>query len=90
MAKSNSASLSSRILAWAAMAIVVACIVLAFVLGLGWFTFVDIFFAFLMTFCHLLAVYMWKARTISRQLDTAALVCGVLMIVSLVVDCFLL
>ena len=84
MAKSNSASLSSRILAWAAMAIV------AFVLGLGWFTFVDIFFAFLMTFCHLLAVYMWKARTISRQLDTAALVCGVLMIVSLVVDFFLL
>lgn len=85
-----SATKTAKILAWSAMILVVACIVLAFLLHLHTWTFVDIFFAFLMAFCHLLSVYMSKAKGISRQLDMAALVCGVLMVVSLIVDYFLL
>lgn len=80
----------SKILSWAAMALVIVILVLAFVLDMGWWMLVDIFFAFMMAFLHLLSVYLRRMPGIAKQLDMAALVCGGLMIVSLIVEYFLL
>lgn len=81
---------TSKILAWVAMAVILVCLVLTFIFHLEWWTFVDIFFAFMMAFCHLLSVYMAKVKGISQQLDNAALICGVLMVISLAIHIFLL
>lgn len=80
----------SRITAWLALAIVIALLVLTFNMRGAWWEYIDIFFAFLMTFTHLLAVYFQKLTGISRQLDMTALVCGLLMIISLIVEFFLM
>lgn len=81
---------TSKLCAWGAMIIVIAVMVLTFALRTAWWAFTDIFFAFMMAFMHLLAVYFHKVVGISRQLEMAALVCGVLMIISLIVEFFLL
>lgn len=77
---------NSKIAAWAALLIVIVCLVLTFSVDRIWWTYADIFFAFMMTFLHLMAVYTRKLTAISRQLDLAALICGALMIVALVVE----
>lgn len=81
---------TSKILAWVAMVVILVSLVLAFIFHLGWWVFVDIFFAFMMAFCHLLSVYMAKVKGISQQLDNAALICGVLMVVSIAINIFLI
>ena len=80
----------AKICAWGALIIVIVVMALTFSMRVAWWAFADVFFAFLMTFLHLLAVYFYKLKGISRQLDMAALVCGVLMIVSLIVEFFLM
>lgn len=74
----------SKVCAWGAMIIVVAVLVCTFPLKTVWWTYFDVFFAFMMAFFHLMAVYMKRIPNISKTLDLWALVFGVLMIVSII------
>ena len=77
--------LQSKIVAWAAMAIVVIVIVATFSLRPAWWAFIDLFFAFMMVFCQLVAVYFFKLNPyVSKKLQSIAAICGVLMILALV------
>lgn len=76
--------LDSKILAWCALALVIIIIAMTFMMRGPWWSFIDVFFAFMMVFCHLLAVYFRKLPHPSRQLDLTALVCGILCVLALV------
>ena len=80
--------IKSKLLAWAAFALVIAMIVMTFMLRGEWWSFIDVFFLFLMAFCHLMAVYMIKVPRLSSQLDTCALVCAILGLVAFLVEYF--
>ena len=70
-------------MAWGALLITVAVLVISFDVSREWWAYLDIFFAFMMCFVHLLAVYMRKVPRMSRQLDMCALVFGILTIIAI-------
>lgn len=75
----------SRLVAWAALAVVVTVICLTFSMRGEWWCFIDIFFAFMMVFCHLLALYLGKMSPVAcRKLDFLALVFGILTVLAIV------
>lgn len=77
--------IESKGAAWAAFVLVITFLILQFCLGPEpWWTFLGVFMAFMMTFFHLLATYMSRARAISRQLDFWAMIFGVLTVVSII------
>ncbi len=76
--------LDSRWMAWGALLITVAVLVISFDVSREWWAYLDIFFAFMMCFVHLLAVYMRKVPRMSRQLDMCALVFGILTIIAII------
>lgn len=77
----------SKAAAWAALLLIILLIVVTFRLRQAWWAFADIFFVFMMAFCHLTAVYLAKANPYaSRKLDLTALVFAVLMIIALIVE----
>lgn len=79
--------LKSKTVAWAAFILIILVIGLTFTLRPVWWAFSDIFFAFMMVFSHLMAVYIYKLNPFaSRSLDRFALVFGILTVVALVVE----
>lgn len=77
--------IDSKILAWAAMLLAIIMLVLCVAMKpLVWWQYLDVFFAFMMAFLHLLAVNFRKLTAISRQLDMAAMVCAVLFIIAFI------
>ena len=73
------------------MILIMAVIVMTFSLRTEWWCFADIFFAFMMVFCHLIALYLMKFNSYaSRKLDTMAMVFATLAVVSLIVEYILL
>lgn len=74
----------SKIWGWLAMAIVIAIIIITFPARTEWWIFFDIFFAFMMVFFHLLALYLKKATAISRTLDFWAFIFGVLTVLAII------
>lgn len=74
----------SKIMAWCAMVLVIAVTVMTGLLRTEWWTYIPVFFAFMMSFFHLLAVYMRRIPQMSRTLDVWALAFGVLMIVGII------
>lgn len=76
--------LDSRWMAWGAILITVAVLVISFDVSREWWAYLDVFFAFMMCFVHLLAVYMRKVPRMSRQLDLCALVFGILTIIAII------
>lgn len=79
--------LKSKLFAWLAFVLVVVIIGLTFRLRPVWWAFSDIFFAFMMVFCHLMAVYIARLNSYaSRKLDVCALVFGILTAVALIVE----
>lgn len=78
---------TSKPVAWIALIIVVAILILTFSMRPYWWCFIDIFFAFMAVFCHLLALNIHKmSPEASRKLDKAALFFAVLMLISLLVE----
>lgn len=83
--------LKSKVLAWIALVLVVLLIGFTFSMRPVWWAFADLFFAFMMVFSHLLAIYLGKINTyIGRRLDFFALIFGILTIIAFVVEYFLL
>lgn len=83
-------ALKSTLLAWVALILVVLILCLSFSQRGVWWAYIDIFFAFMMCFIHLMAVYMGKKLpTIGKQLDMAAFVCGCLALLAYIIEFFL-
>lgn len=83
--------LQSRIAAWGAFVLVLVMIVLSLVMVPDWkdnlWTLSDEFFAFMMVFSQLVAVYIVRLNPAAgRKLQYGAAVFGVLMIISLIVE----
>ena len=79
--------MKSKAAAWAAFVVIVILMAITFGLRPVWWTFADMFFAFMMVFCHLMAVYLVKLNIhSSRKLDFMALVFGILTIVALIAE----
>lgn len=79
--------LKSKAMAWAALALVLIIIIMTFPTRTVWWSLFDVFFAFMMVFCHIMSLYIVKmSPAASRKMDIAALVFGVLMILALIVE----
>lgn len=77
----------SKVAAVVAFCIVVVYIVLTFKLRFAWWTFIDEFFAFMMVFTHLMALFLARLNPfVRRKLDTCAMIFGILFIISLIVE----
>lgn len=75
----------SKIAAWIALAIVVVVIGLTFSIRAYWWSFIDIFFAFMTVFLHLMALYIGRmSPAASRKLDFIAMIGLTLTVLSLI------
>lgn len=79
--------IESKIVAWVALALVMALIVMAMLLGTPWWGFIAIFFCFLGTFAHLASLYLRKmSRAASSKLELCALILIILSIIGFIVE----
>ncbi|MCM1377663.1 MAG: hypothetical protein NC097_00235 [Clostridium sp.] len=77
--------LKSKIAAGILLILVIAAICLTFSMRQAWWCFIDIFFAFMMAFCHLLSLTMQRMSPIACvKLDKGALVFGILAVLSFI------
>lgn len=77
--------LNSRLAAIAALIIVIAVLIATFSIRTEWWCFIDIFFAFMMTFCHLLAIMIEKmSKAASTKMELIALIFGILTILAII------
>lgn len=77
--------MQSTLLAWIALAIVVIVIAITFQYRQAWWSFIDLFFAFMMVFCQLASLYIGKFNPYAgKTLQKIAAVCLVLMILAFI------
>ena len=77
--------IQSKATAWGAFLLIVIMLVLTFSLRSVWWAFFNVFFLFMMVFCHLVAIYLKRYSPLaSGKLDAAAFVFGILGILSLI------
>lgn len=77
----------SRIFAWCAFVLVIAILVLSFPMRAYWWTFIDIFFAFMAAFVNVVSVTVAKINpSVSSKLNTCTLIFLVLFVVSFIVE----
>lgn len=74
----------SKPLAVCAMLLVVVVLVLISFMNPEWWEYIPIFFAFMMAFFHLMAVFMARIPNMSKLLDLWAFVFAVLMVVGII------
>lgn len=76
--------------AWGALVLIVVWLVLVLKTPALWWCYIAPFFAFMMVFCHLAALYLNKVSNVaSRKLDLIALIMGVLSIIAVIVVAFI-
>lgn len=76
---------NSKIVAWLALCVVVTVICVTFSLREQWWSFIDIFFAFMMVFSHLLALYLGKmSKSAAGKLDRLSLIFGIMTILAII------
>ena len=79
--------LQSKLAAWLAMAIVIIVIAVTFKFRPAWWAFFDLFFAFMMVFCQLAALYLGPLNLyVKKRMQQSAAVCGILMILSFIAE----
>ena len=77
--------LYSKTVAWLALCLVVIIIIFTFTIRPVWWTFIDEFFAFMMVFTQLMALYIIKTSVYAaKKLQLCAAVFGILMILALI------
>lgn len=77
--------LQSTLVAWIAMVIVVIVIVTTFSYRQAWWSFIDLFFAFMMVFCQLAGLYIKRFNPYAgKTLQSIASICLVLMILAFI------
>lgn len=77
----------SKLLAGCAMVLVVAVLVLTALTNPEWWDYLPVFFAFMMAFFHLMAVFMGRIPNISKLLDLWAFVFAILMVAAIIGVC---
>lgn len=79
--------LQSTFVAWIAMAIVVIVIITTFQYRQAWWSFIDLFFAFMMVFCQLAGLYIKKFNMYAgKKLQSISFICLVLMVLAFIVE----
>lgn len=77
--------LQSTFVAWIAMAIVVIVIITTFEYRQAWWSFIDLFFAFMMVFCQLAGLYIGRFNSYAgKTLQSIAAICLVLMVLAFI------
>ena len=77
--------LQSTFVAWIALAIVVVVIVTTFQYRQAWWSFIDLFFAFMMVFCQLISLYIGRFNSYAgKKLQVIAGICLILMILAFI------
>lgn len=77
--------LNSRLIAWVAFAIVIIVIVTTFEYRQAWWSFIDLFFAFMMVFCWLVSLYLGRFNPYAgKKLQSISAICLVLMILAFI------
>lgn len=79
--------LRSKIFSWIALILIVALIIATYTLRTSWWAFFDVFFFFMMAFCHLLALNLYKMSPLaSRKLDVAAFFFAIMGVIAFIVE----
>ena len=79
--------LQSKLVAWIALAIVVAVIVTTYQYRQAWWSFIDLFFAFMMVFTQLAGLYISRFNPYAgKKLQSFAFVFLVLMILAFIAE----
>ena len=77
--------LQSTFVAWIALAIVVVVIITTFQYRQAWWSFIDLFFAFMMVFCQLAGLYIGRFNpSAGKRLQTIAAICLILMVLAFI------
>ena len=77
--------IESKLMAWLALAIVIAVIVITFQYRQAWWSFIDLFFAFMMVFCQLAGLYIKSFNPYAgKKLQTFACIFLILMILAFI------
>ena len=77
--------LQSTLVAWIALVIVVIVIITTFEYRQAWWSFFDLFFAFMMVFCQLASLYISKFnRYAGKKLQTCAAIFLILMVLAFI------
>lgn len=77
--------LKSKTAAWCALILILLVMIFTFGMREVWWAFIDEFFAFMMIFCQLVALYIEKLNSRAcRKLQICAAVFGVLMILAFI------
>lgn len=81
--------IESKAVAWIAMTLVAAMVVISVLLRTPWYGLIAEFFCFLGVFSHLASLYLSRMSvSAGRKLETVALVCLLLAIIGFVVEYF--
>lgn len=79
--------LQSTIVAWIALLIVVIVIITTFEYRQAWWSFFDLFFAFMMVFCQLAGLYIKRFNPFAgKRLQTIAFIFLVLAVLAFIVE----
>lgn len=77
--------IQSKATAWGAFVLILVMLVITFGMRTVWWSYIDIFFFFMMVFSHLVAVYVKKYNRQSYStLEMAALIFGILGVLALI------
>lgn len=79
--------LRSKAVAWCALVVIVLVIIFTFSLRPAWWAFFDEFFAFMMIFCQLVALYIMKFNGFAaKKLQICAAVFGILTLLAIIAE----
>lgn len=79
--------LKTKAAAWGGLVLILVWLVYLAFVQMPWWNFISVFFAFMMVFCHLAALYLNNtSNAASRKLDLIALIMGILFIVAIIVE----
>ena len=79
--------LQSTFVAWIALAIVVIVIVTSFEYRQAWWSFFDLFFAFMMVFCQLISLYIKRFNPYAgKKLQVIAFIFLILAVIAFIVE----
>ena len=77
--------LESTLVAWIAMVIVVIVIIITYQYRQAWWSFIDLFFAFMMVFCQLAGLYIKRFNPYAgKTLQSISAICFALMILAFI------
>ena len=79
--------MQSKTMAWAAMILVAALVVILFIMHTPWWGFIAVFFVFMSVFSHLAALYIRRmSPAAANTLENVAFICILLGVAGIIVE----